>query len=403
MATEVSSILPVRSPFNLIRQTLFAPLFERPWPAWAGALAFAGTNVLMAAYARGLGVFPQLAMWGASLYSFLGLKTESPFPPYPVTPVFQDVHSMINVGLILGVLGAALLSREFKIRRDSWKGYVQGFLGGGLMGFGTVLTPPCNVGGFGTAIMAMSLSGYLMAVGLLAGAYLGARILIGQAARAVAGLVLEETPRAEIPEKRPALQPFAGWLVLLALGGIAWLFAARGRPNFAVLLLFGALFGIIFQRSRLCFAAAFRDVFTTRETGLLRWILVSLAVGMAGFAVLKSKGFVAADHFVFPAGLHNVAGGFVFGIGMVLAGGCGAGVLWRSAEGYLRHWFAILGGMLAAGSWVHLYGQKVGQGWLYGPKLFLPNLLGWGGALAAASLTLALFYLFLTWVEAKKA
>lgn len=386
-----------------LARTLFAPLFSKPWPIWAGALAFAVANVLMAAYARGLGVFPQISMWGASLYNLVGIKTEAPFPPYPVTPVYLDVHSMINFGIILGVLIAALLSREFKLRTDTMAGYGQGFLGGILMGFGTVMTPPCNVGGFGTAIMALSLSGYLMALGLLMGGYVGGRVLIWQASRAVATLQLGDAPRVALPvEKTASHRQIWGWMALVVLVAVAAAYLWAGRPNFAVLLMFGAIFGVIFQRSRLCFASAFRDVFLTGETLVLRWILVSLVVGMLGFSILKANGFVAADHFVFPAGLHTVVGGFLFGIGMVLAGGCGSGILWRSAEGYVRHWFALLGGMLAAGSWVHIYGNQVGKGWLYGPKVFLPDALGWGGALAASVAVIVISYLLLTWWEVRR-
>lgn len=119
-----------QSMIEQLRQTLYVPLFRRPWPTWTGALAFALTNILMVAYARGLGVFPQMAMWGASLYTLLGIKTEGPF--YPVTPVFSDVHSMINFGILLGALAVALLSQEFNsvptaseaTPRDSWAGYL---------------------------------------------------------------------------------------------------------------------------------------------------------------------------------------------------------------------------------------------------------------------------------------
>lgn len=384
-------------------QTFYRPLFGRPWPVWAGALAFAVANVLMAAYARGLGVFPQISMWGATLYNVVGIKTEAPFPQYPVTPVLLDVHSMINFGIMVGVLAAALLSREFKLRTDTLGGYAQGFIGGVLMGFGTVITPPCNVGGFGSAIMALSLSGYLMAVGLLVGGYVGGRILMWQGRRAVAGLDWERAALATLPTPKTTctLYPW-GLLVLFLLLVVAGAYVYLGKANFGVLLLFGAVFGMIFQRSRLCFAAAFRDVFLTGETGTLRWILVSLLVGVFGFSILKVNGFVAADHFVFPAGIHNIVGGFLFGIGMVLAGGCGVGVLWRSAEGYVRHWFALLGGMLAAGSWVHIYGSQVGKGWLYGPKVYLPDILGWAGAIITSIIVLTVFYLFLTWVEVRK-
>lgn len=403
MATQ--GIRPVAArPAGLVArldQTLYLPLIRKAWPIWAGALAYAFANILMTAYARSLGVFPQIAMWGASLYNLFGIKAESPF--YPLAPVFSDLNSMINIGIVLGVLGVALMSREFKFRTDSPRGYFQGFVGGVLMGVGTVLTPLCNVGGFGSAIMALSLSGFLMGLGLLPGAYVGSRFLGWQARKAVDRLDLGKAARvqAPAPESR-SIAPALGWVVIALLVTLAALYGASGKPNFAVMLLFGALFGVIFQRSRLCFAAAFRDVFTTRDTALLRWIVISLMVGIAGFSILKFKGFVPAAHFVQPASIFTVAGGFIFGIGMVVAGGCGVGILWRSAEGYVRHWFALLGGMLAAGSWVLVYGQTIGKGWAYGPKVFLPDTLGWTGALIAAGAGLAAFYLFLTWMEVRK-
>ncbi len=52
-----------------LKQTIYVPLFQKAWPIWAGALAYAVANIMMTAYARGLGVFPQIAMWGASIYN----------------------------------------------------------------------------------------------------------------------------------------------------------------------------------------------------------------------------------------------------------------------------------------------------------------------------------------------
>jgi len=387
---------------RIVRDGLYEPLFKRVWPVWTGALAFAVANILMAAFARGIGVFPQMSMWGASVLNEMGIPVEAPFAAYPIKPIFLDLHSMINLGIILGVLGAALISREFKLRTDNWRGYVQGFFGGILMGWGTVITPPCNVGGFGSAIMALSLSGFLMAVGLVPGAYAGAMLLQWQSKRAISRIDFKDAPVIiDTSKHKASRRPLVGWLVFLLLFVAVVFYTMSGRSNFAVLLSFGAVFGIIFERSRLCFAAAFRDIFAARDTKLLRWILVAEMLGMAGFSILKFKGVVAFDHFVFPTGINSVVGGVLFGVGMVIAGGCGAGILWRSAEGYVRHWFAVIGGMLAAGSWVLVYGAKVGEGWLYGPKVFLPDVLGWPGALIAASLLLTIFYILLVFVEVK--
>src|SRR5690349_18618005 len=47
--------------------------------------------------------------------------------------------------------------------------------------------------------------------------------------------------------------------------------------------------GFILQRSRLCFASAFRDLFLTREGRNMKAILAGIAVATAGFALLMQK------------------------------------------------------------------------------------------------------------------
>jgi len=58
--------------------------------------------------------------------------------------------------------------------------------------------------------------------------------------------------------------------------------------------------------------------------------------------------------------------------------------------------------MLSAGSWILIYGKQVGEGWLYGKPVFLPDTLGWVGSLAAIFIFLGLFYLLITWLEVNK-
>ncbi|MBE3581972.1 MAG: YeeE/YedE family protein [Thermoanaerobacteraceae bacterium] len=381
---------------------VWSRLFREPWPLGVGVMAMAITNLFMFMYARALGVFPQMAMWGGWFYNLLGLKTESPFAPYPVQPLYRDMHSLLDVGIILGALGSALLAREFKIRKEDRARYLLGAAGGILMGIGTVVMPPCNVGGFWVATMALSLSGPLSAVGLLLGAYVGGRILQGHIRKAVLKSDFHQAAVGPPVRRQSASsQLIKGILIFIIIFALALAYRFNGMPKHGGLLLFGLVFGLIVQRSRLCFAAAFREILTTRDGTVMKWVLLSMAVGTLGFALLKAQGY-QPQHMVFPVGWHNIAGGFVFGIGMVLAGGCGLGILVRSGEGYTRSWLAIITGMLTSGAWVHLYGHRVGEGWLYGRPVYLPEVLGWGGALAFVYGFLLLFYLFILWVEAGK-
>jgi len=386
---------------NLI-DVFYVALWRKAWPLWVGAVAIALTNLFMFAFARAVGVFPQMGMWGAQVYNLLGIKVDAPFTAYPLTALHLDMHSMICFGIILGVGMAALLSEEFKLRKDHWTGYAAAAAGGVLMGFGTVIMPPCNIGGFYTATMALSLSGPLTALGLVPGAYVGGLLMKWQATQAVAALDFSALPvGAPVVKRSSSAQPYIGAIIGVALVVIAVVYAAQGMVKQCGLLLFGAIFGIIFQRSRLCFTSAFREILISRNGTLMKWVLFSTAIGTIGFALLKATGYQPM-HYVLPVGLHTVVGGFIFGIGMSLAGGCGIGILWRSAEGYTRAWVAVLTGMMTAGAWVLIYGQHVGEGWLYGKPHSLAQYGGWFGGSAIVFAFLAVFYLFILFVESGK-
>lgn len=388
--------------YEKILPVFYHLIWEKAWPLWTGAVALAFANIFMFAYARALGVFPQMAMWGSWIYNLVGIKVDAPFTAVPLKPLHLDIHSMINFGIILGVAMAAFISQEFKIRKEDWRGYAVALVGGALMGFGTVVMIPCNVGGFYTATMALSLSGPVTVLGLLPGAYLGGLFLKRQVRKAADAVDFNAAPAGEPAGKTvSSIQPIIGVLIGALLAAVAFFYALQGNPKFAGLLLFGAFFGVIFQRSRLCFASAFREIFVSRNGTLMKWILLSIAIGTVGFAILKSQGYQPM-HFVFPVGLHTVIGGFIFGIGMVIAGGCGIGILWRSAEGYVRAWIAVIAGMLTSGAWVLIYGNHVGKGWLYGKPFSLGGEFGWFWGTALVFLFLLSFYILITWVEAKK-
>src|SRR2546425_4216513 len=79
---------------------------------------------------------------------------------------------------------------------------------------------------------------------------------------------------------------------------------------------------------------------------------LALVISTVGFAILKFTDLKDKSEWVFPAaGAGALGGGLVFGVGMTLAGGCGAGSIWRAGEGQVKLWAAIaffaLGGALA--------------------------------------------------------
>ncbi|MEC9366063.1 MAG: YeeE/YedE thiosulfate transporter family protein, partial [Chloroflexota bacterium] len=126
-----------------------------------------------------------------------------------------------------------------------------------------------------------------------------------------------------------------------------------GTHGEAVFWLVGIGFGITVQRSRFCFTSAFRDFFLLGQTRMIKGILVGLAVCTVGFVMVMSTvspnpGFGAppSDANVLPVGLSTLVAGTLFGVGMVLAGGCVSGSLYRMGEGYIGSWLAIAGVMV---------------------------------------------------------
>lgn len=105
--------------------------------------------------------------------------------------------------------------------------------------------------------------------------------------------------------------------------------------------LIGLIFGVLLQRSRMCFNSAFRDVLLFKDNYLLKMALLAVAVQMILVHLLAQMGLIALA----PSGLNwvaNIVGAYIFGLGMVLAGGCASGVTYRAGEGLTTAWFAAI-------------------------------------------------------------
>ncbi|MCH8561723.1 YeeE/YedE family protein [Nesterenkonia sp. YGD6] len=163
--------------------------------------------------------------------------------------------------------------------------------------------------------------------------------------------------------------------VAAVLLGLAWYLSATegegvGGSNAALMLLVGAGLGILFERGRYCFFCVFRDLFEKHDSRGMYAILVSIAVGTIGYAVIFSTRIptptadnVPTDAHIAPVSLALVIAGLSFGLGMVISGGCIAGHLYRLPEGHLRSIPALLGVVLGFGlgflSWDTMYSRFI--------------------------------------------
>ncbi len=128
--------------------------------------------------------------------------------------------------------------------------------------------------------------------------------------------------------------------------GSTFMFAVSG-------LIIGLMFGWTLQRGRFCINTAFREILFQDFT-MFRAYLLAVAVAIIGANLFEDMGWLlhanAAGAMV-PGELYrqafapwaNIIGGYLFGMGIVLAGGCGSGILYRVGEGNLAYVLAVFG------------------------------------------------------------
>lgn len=106
-------------------------------------------------------------------------------------------------------------------------------------------------------------------------------------------------------------------------------------------LLLGAVLGYVLQRSRFCVTGAFRDLYLSRSTRYFTPFLLAIAIQAVGVAALTGMGMLAPEPASF-APLAVIGGGLIFGIGIIMAGGCATGTYYRAGEGLIGSWVALI-------------------------------------------------------------
>lgn len=106
-------------------------------------------------------------------------------------------------------------------------------------------------------------------------------------------------------------------------------------------LLLGTVLGFVMQRGRFCVTGMIRDIFTLKTWRGLTALFIVIAVHAVGLAALTTIGVIAPETSDF-APLAVGIGGFIFGLGIILAGGCASGTWYRSGEGLVGSWLALV-------------------------------------------------------------
>lgn len=205
------------------------------------------------------------------------------------------------------------------------------------------------------------------------------------------------------PKKSQLHLAVSGLVLTIALG----IFLMQRENGTVWFLVTGLAFGYILQRSRFCFTASMRDPYLTGSTTLTRAVLTAFAITTIGFTAIKYGYFkaglpVPGMSYVVPISFATVVGAFMFGIGMVIAGGCASGTLMRVGEGFtmqiLSLVFFIIGSLIGAnhfGWWKMTFISK-------GTAVFLPDIFGWFGAVVIQLIVIFCLYMAAEkWQEAK--
>lgn len=371
---------------------------------WSPIPALLALGVASAYYFAITGTFwavtGEFTRWGGHIAALLGFSPQqwSYFQLIGLNgSPLERIDGVMIIGMFAGALCAALWAGNVQLRwPTSRRRLAQGLIGGIIAGFGARLAMGCNLAAFFTGIPMFSLHAWAFMLTTVIGAWIGVKLCLLPFLRTP--LRLDTAPSSLFADtaslaRRARLQNRLGLLIaVLVLGFAAWRFETSLVLGLAVL--FGVFFGTVIERGQICFTSAARDLWTTGRTRIAYGILLGMVV-----ACLGTFGAIAlgATPKIFWMGPNAALGGLLFGIGIVLAGGCETGWMYRAMEGQVHFWIVgignVIGGTLVAIFWDELGGALA----LPYPKINLLEYLGAGTGLllSLAGLMLAMLLVYL--------
>jgi len=371
----------------------YGNIFYKQWSVTTAALLIAILSVITFAWARPWGVVGGLRNWGDWVFYLAGV-----FDKKPVHPL-ESTNSILTLGLLYGAFVSALMSKQFAFHKIPRLELYKALVGGLLMGIGSSMAGGCNIGGFFDASAALSLGGPIMLVGLLIGANVAIRYLYWE---------MEHLPtQAVAPSKKSPggfdwkpLQPYFG-AALIGFAVLAVLYYARiSLTTVGILFLCTLAIGMVFQRSRICFVAGFRDPFMTGETDKTKAVIVCLILTTLGYAALKWTGLRGEQVYISDTvWFGSLIGGLIFGFGMVISGGCGSGCVFRAGEGNVKLIIVLVVFALSNSIFKAIIRSSETFTALLGNGVFLPDHLSYFGSVLAIIVVLLAWYLFVAWNE----
>lgn len=213
-------------------------------------------------------------------------------------------------------------------------------------------------------------------------------------------------------------QAFIGFIILIAMAAFASVQSAK-NPKLGLFLITGLSIGYLMQRSRFGFAGGIRRLYVTGESSLTKALMLLLAISLIMTAGLHFGSYLNGAQVAYKAaegakiipGTQNVEpvsilatlGGLIFGIGMMLGGGCASGTLTDAGEGEGRAlivlFFFVTGSVWGAHD---MAWWKTTSVYSWNTRVYLPDVFGYMGAIVISLLGFLGIYVFAKWYENKR-
>ncbi|EHA2291093.1 TPA: selenium metabolism membrane protein YedE/FdhT [Campylobacter coli] len=323
---------------------------------WDNSRAMITLGILSAVYFGIFGgvwaVTGEMTRWGGEFLELLGMDLNG-YSYYQKqnlngTPLTRTDGIML-IGIFIGCLVAALLANKVKFRLPASNIRIfQAIVGGILSGYGARLAFGCNLANFFTGLPYFSLHTWFFGVFMVLGIYLGVKLCNTSFFKPKAKLqcankenipLLKQNSRAKFHFVLGSILfvAFLIWVFYLVLvnGNIS---TQSKQSLLALALIFGFAFGFIISRGQICFTACFRDLFLFGRENAIKGALIGMII-----ASLIAFAFILHGHNSKLIELSPAVaiGAFLFGFGIVFAGGCECGWTYRACEGQSH--FMIVG------------------------------------------------------------
>lgn len=310
--------------------------------------------------------------------------------------IFTRIDGVMIIGMFAGCIAAAFWGNNVKLRMPASNIRIfQALIGGIIAGFGARLGMGCNLASFFTGIPQFTFHAWMFTIAMIVGVYLGAKFSLLPFFQSKIRLqkVSCTKPLEKNESKVKSLFTLGSFVFIAIIIWALYLIFAQGSTKLGMAMLFGSAFGLAIAKAQICFTSAFRDIFTTGRSELAKAIIIGMAVATLG---VFSYIMIGQPPKIMWSGPNAIIGGILFGFGIVLAGGCECGWMYRAVEGQVHFWVVgignVIGATLLAFVWDDL-SLELATSW---PKINLLEVFGnYGGLFLNYGLLILLFALIL--------